>query len=73
MMSHAALLSKERRNRSYMVALKVKALPIRSFTPLCTQIDLVTMLDMSQGMTGEKFQMLKRVMRLVVSSLGPRD
>ncbi|CAL9069389.1 unnamed protein product, partial [Musa banksii] len=72
-MSQAALLSKEQRNQSYVVALKVKALLIGSFAPLYTPIDLVMMLDMSQGMIGEKFRMLKRVMRLVVSSLGPED
>ncbi|CAL9206955.1 unnamed protein product, partial [Musa hybrid cultivar] len=56
-----------------MIALKVKALPIGSFAPLCTLIGMVMMLDMSQGMIGEKFRMLKHVMRLVVSSLGPGD
>ncbi|CAL9069391.1 unnamed protein product, partial [Musa banksii] len=34
-------------NQSYVAALKVKALPIGSFAPLCTLIDLVTMLDMN--------------------------
>ncbi|CAL9206959.1 unnamed protein product [Musa hybrid cultivar] len=69
-MLQVTLLSKERRNQSYVVALKVKALPIGSFASLCTLIDLVTMLDINQGMTGVKFRMLKRVMRLVVFSLG---
>ncbi|URD97175.1 zinc finger family protein [Musa troglodytarum] len=72
-MPQAALLSEGRRHRSYVVALKVKAPPIGSFAPLRAPIDLVTVLDVSQGMTGEKLRMLKRAMRLVVSSLGPGD
>ncbi|CAL9109610.1 unnamed protein product, partial [Musa acuminata var. zebrina] len=47
-MSQAAMLSKERRHQSYIVALKVKVPPIRSLTPLYTSIDLVTMLDKSE-------------------------
>ncbi|URE22936.1 hypothetical protein MUK42_33374 [Musa troglodytarum] len=48
-MPQAALLLEERRHRSYVVALKVKAPSIGSFAP----INLVTMLDMNQGMTRE--------------------
>ncbi|THU44918.1 hypothetical protein C4D60_Mb02t12440 [Musa balbisiana] len=47
-----------------MVALKVKAPPIKPFAPLCAPIDL---------MTREKLRMLKRAMRLMVSSLGLGD
>ncbi|CAL9766882.1 unnamed protein product [Musa acuminata subsp. burmannicoides] len=47
-----------------MVALKVKEPPIGSFAPLYAPIDL---------MTGKKLRMLKRAMRLVVSSLGLGD
>ncbi|KAK6245827.1 hypothetical protein SCA6_008917 [Theobroma cacao] len=36
-------------------------------------IDLVTVLDVSGSMTGAKLQMLKRAMRLVISSLGSAD
>ncbi|ONK54842.1 uncharacterized protein A4U43_UnF10690 [Asparagus officinalis] len=36
-------------------------------------IDLVTVLDVSGNMTATKLQMLKRAMRLVISSLGPGD
>ncbi|CAL9052447.1 unnamed protein product [Musa banksii] len=72
-MPQAALLSEGRRHRSYVVVLKVKAPPIGSFAPLRAPIDLVTVLNVSQGMTGEKLRMLKRAMRLVVFSLGPGD
>ncbi|KAK6116185.1 hypothetical protein DH2020_008454 [Rehmannia glutinosa] len=36
-------------------------------------IDLVTVLDVSGSMTGAKLEMLKRAMRLVISSLGSAD
>ncbi|KAG6521883.1 hypothetical protein ZIOFF_019016 [Zingiber officinale] len=77
-MPQAALLSEGRRHRKYVVAIKVKAPPLRSAALLDqtsgrAPIDLVTVLDVSQGMTGEKLQMLKRAMLLVVSSLGPAD
>lgn len=58
----ATLLSEERRHRSYLVALKVKAPPIRSYTSNYAPIDLVMVLNMSEGMTGEKFRMLKYAM-----------
>ncbi|KAH9300837.1 hypothetical protein KI387_012420 [Taxus chinensis] len=36
-------------------------------------IDLVTVLDISGSMSGSKLQLLKRAMRLVISSLSPAD
>ncbi|THU73930.1 hypothetical protein C4D60_Mb04t28040 [Musa balbisiana] len=74
----AALLSEGRKHRNYVVAVKVKAPSIASARLLDTAsgrapIDLVTVLDVGQGMMAEKLQMLKRSMRLVVSSLGPVD
>ncbi|CAN6227479.1 unnamed protein product [Urochloa humidicola] len=73
----AALVSSGRRHGKYVVAVKVKApgLPRSSSSSAARRapIDLVTVLDVSQGMMGEKLQMLKRGMRLVVASLGPAD
>ncbi|XP_071363329.1 E3 ubiquitin-protein ligase WAV3 isoform X2 [Zea mays] len=71
----AALVSSGRRHGKYVVAVKVKAPGLRSSAaaPRRAPIDLVTVLDVSQGMMGEKLQMLKRGMRLVVASLGPAD
>ncbi|URD84365.1 hypothetical protein MUK42_05782 [Musa troglodytarum] len=46
-MPQTTLLSEERRHRSYVVTLKVKAPPIESFTPLRASINLVIMLNMS--------------------------
>ncbi|XP_035818931.1 protein binding protein isoform X1 [Zea mays] len=70
-----ALVSSGRRHGKYVVAVKVKAPGLRSSStaPRRASIDLVTVLDVSQGMMGEKLQMLKRGMRLVVASLGPTD
>jgi uncharacterized protein YegL len=69
----AALVSSSRRHGKYVVAVKVKAPPSSSSSPRRVPIDLVTVLDVSQGMMGEKLQTLKRGMRLVVASLGPTD
>ncbi|KAJ1269768.1 hypothetical protein BS78_06G002300 [Paspalum vaginatum] len=68
----AALVSSGRRHGRYVVAVKVRA-PGQAAAPRRAPIDLVTVLDVSQGMVGEKLQALKRGMRLVVASLGPAD
>ncbi|RWW59418.1 hypothetical protein BHE74_00033655, partial [Ensete ventricosum] len=72
-MLQATLLSEEWRHRSYVVAFKMKVLPIGSLAPLCASIDLVTVLNMSPDITKEKIWMLKHAMRLVVFSLGLGD
>ncbi|TVU06818.1 hypothetical protein EJB05_46853, partial [Eragrostis curvula] len=73
----AALVSSGRRHSKYVVAVKVKAPGLSSLSSSKQQrraaIDLVTVLDVSQGMMGEKLQTLKRGMRLVIASLGPAD
>lgn len=56
-----------------MVVLKVKIPLIGSFSPLRVLIDLVMILDVSQGMIWEKLRMVKHTMQLVVFSLGPGD
>uniref|UniRef100_A0ACD6ARW4 Uncharacterized protein n=2 Tax=Avena sativa TaxID=4498 RepID=A0ACD6ARW4_AVESA len=68
-----AMVSSGRRHGKYVVVVKVKAPGLRSSASRRAPIDLVTVLDVSQGMMGEKLQMLKRGMRLVVASLGPAD
>jgi uncharacterized protein YegL len=68
----AALVSSGRRHGRYVVAVKVKA-PSPLASPRRAPIDLVTVLDVSQGMVGEKLQALKRGVRLLVASLGPAD
>ncbi|CAL2235860.1 unnamed protein product [Prunus armeniaca] len=70
----SALLSSGRGFDTYVVALRVKAPPPPVFnTSRRVSIDLVTVLDVSGSMTGAKLQMLKRAMRLVISSLGSND
>ncbi|KAJ4964747.1 hypothetical protein NE237_016596 [Protea cynaroides] len=76
LMPEAAVVWVGRSHETYVVTLKVKA-PPRS-APLLepsrrAPIDLVTVLDISESMTGAKLQMLKRAMRLVISSLGSSD
>ncbi|XP_042520483.1 E3 ubiquitin-protein ligase WAV3-like [Macadamia integrifolia] len=83
LLPEAAVVSVGRSHETYVVALKVKAPPppARASTtaaPLLdpsrrAPIDLVTVLDVSGSMTGAKLQMLKRAMRLVISSLGSSD
>ncbi|KAK9271208.1 hypothetical protein L1049_026798 [Liquidambar formosana] len=83
LMPEAAVVSVGRSHETYAVALRVKAPPppaARNSTnaPLLdpsrrAPIDLVTVLDVSGSMTGAKLQMLKRAMRLVISSLGSAD
>lgn len=61
---------------TYAVALRVKA-PSASAAILSpthrAPVDLVTVLDISGSMSGAKLQMLKRAMRLVISSLSSAD
>ncbi|CAL1413269.1 unnamed protein product [Linum trigynum] len=67
----------------YAVALRVKAPPLLQASSNSAAailnpshrapIDLVTVLDVSGSMTGGKMLMLKRAMRLVISSLGSAD
>lgn len=81
-----AIVSVSRSHQTCALVLKVKAPPpppparsgANSASPLLdpsqrAPIDLVTVLDVSGSMTGAKLHMLKRAMRLVISSLGPAD
>ncbi|KAG4200500.1 hypothetical protein ERO13_A05G215800v2 [Gossypium hirsutum] len=84
-----AVVSVGRGYETYAVALKIKAPPppAKTLAPSRNSsnsashldpshrapIDLVTVLDVSGSMTGAKLQMLKRAMRLVISSLGSAD
>ncbi|OVA18965.1 zinc finger protein [Macleaya cordata] len=79
-----AVVSIGRNYETYALTVKVKAPPPppparnSNSAPLLdpgrrAPIDLVTVLDLSGSMTGAKLQMLKRAMRLVISSLGSSD
>ncbi|KAK6940292.1 von Willebrand factor, type A [Dillenia turbinata] len=75
----SALISVGRDHESYAVAFRVRVPSRSSYTaPIFkpgrrAPIDLVTVLDVSSGMNGAKLQMLKRAMRLLISSLGSAD
>ncbi|XP_002509994.2 E3 ubiquitin-protein ligase WAV3 [Ricinus communis] len=87
LLPEAAVVSAGRGYETYAVALRIKAPPPppqhspRSSSTTSSlldsahraPIDLVTVLDVSGSMTGAKLQMLKRAMRLVISSLGSAD
>lgn len=85
LLPESAMVLAGRNYETYAVTLQVKAPPPppqparnSSTAPLLdpshrAPIDLVTVLDVSGSMTGAKLQMLKRAMRLVISSLGSAD
>ncbi|CAJ1973965.1 unnamed protein product [Sphenostylis stenocarpa] len=79
LMPECAVISASRTHETYALVLKVKAPPPpspprNSAAPSQrAPIDLVTVLDVGGSMTGAKLHMLKRAMRLVISSLGPAD
>lgn len=79
-----AVISVTRNFATYALALRVKAPPPLQpahnrtngslLDPLHrAPIDLVTVLDLSGSMSGAKLQMLKRAVRLIISSLGSAD
>ncbi|XP_051150129.1 E3 ubiquitin-protein ligase WAV3-like [Andrographis paniculata] len=77
LLHEAAVISQGRTHGTYVVVLKVKAPapppPHARDAARRAPIDLVTVLDVSGSMTGVKLEMLKRAMRLVISSLGAAD
>lgn len=80
LLPEAAVVSVSSSHQTYAVALRVKAPPPpspaarnRGDSGHRAPVDLVAVLDASGSMTGAKLQMLKRAMRLVISSLGSAD
>lgn len=84
LMPESALISMNSDHQTCALVLKVKAPQLLQTTrksrhaPLLdasrrAPIDLVTVLDVSGSMMGGKMQMMRRAMRLVISSLGPQD
>ncbi|PKA63000.1 hypothetical protein AXF42_Ash007796 [Apostasia shenzhenica] len=75
----SAMVSSNRSHQSFVVIVKVKApgLPRRltpAVDPSCrAPMDLVTVLDVTGSMSPAKLLMLKKAMKLLVSSLGPAD
>ncbi|CAL5205301.1 unnamed protein product [Lathyrus oleraceus] len=79
LMPECAVVSVSRTHETYALVLKVKAPPpLRGGSSTLdpsrrAPIDLVTVLDVGGSMSSAKLHMLKRAMRLVISSLGPAD
>ncbi|KAL1349642.1 hypothetical protein HN51_026148 [Arachis hypogaea] len=75
LMPECAVITSSQSHETYALVLRVKAPP----PPSCSQIgasppvDLVTVVNVGAGMSGTKLHMLKRAMRLVISSLGSVD
>ncbi|GMH24649.1 hypothetical protein Nepgr_026492 [Nepenthes gracilis] len=69
----AAVIGVERNYETYAVVMKVSAPPAPANASRRAFIDLVTVLDVGGSMTMSKLQMLKRAMRLVISSLSSND
>ncbi|KAF8024717.1 hypothetical protein BT93_F1788 [Corymbia citriodora subsp. variegata] len=72
-----AVVSATKTHETRVMALRVKAPPApkhpRGSARSRAPVDLVAVLDVSGSMTGPKLQMLKRAVRLVISSLGSAD
>ncbi|KAK9072113.1 hypothetical protein SSX86_008545 [Deinandra increscens subsp. villosa] len=77
LVSEVAVISSTQSHETYAVVLRVKAPPpphgLNNASTRRAPIDLVAVLDVSASMGGAKLQMLKRAMRLVISSLGSVD
>ncbi|KAL0431423.1 UNVERIFIED_CONTAM: putative E3 ubiquitin-protein ligase EDA40 [Sesamum radiatum] len=68
--SEAAVVSVGKRSETYVVVLKIKA---PAATARRAPIDLVTVLNVSRNMTGDRLRLMKKAMRLMVSSLSSAD
>ncbi|KAE9609104.1 hypothetical protein Lal_00020381 [Lupinus albus] len=74
LMPECAIVSVSQFHETYALVLKVKAPPSPILDPSQrAPIDLVTVLGIGGTMTVAKIEMLKRAMRLVISSLGSSD
>ncbi|XP_019415908.1 PREDICTED: uncharacterized protein LOC109327289 [Lupinus angustifolius] len=74
LMPECAIVSVSQFHETYALVLKVKAPPPPILDPSQrAPIDLVTVLGIGGTMTVAKIEMLKRAMRLVISSLGSSD
>ncbi|KAK4748874.1 hypothetical protein SAY87_015460 [Trapa incisa] len=69
-----AVVSVNKSCGTYAVVLKVKAPPApATSSPARAPVDLVAVLDVSASMDGDKLHVMKRAMRLVISSLTDTD
>ena len=74
LMPECAVISASQSHETYALVLRVKAPPqLPSRSGAAQPVDLVAVVDVGSGMSGAKLHMLKRAMRLVISSLGSAD
>jgi hypothetical protein len=74
LLPEAAVVAVGKSYETYAVVLKVKAPPSPALNSACrAPIDLVTVLDVSTSMGVPKLKMMRRAMRLVISSLCATD
>ncbi|CAN4079855.1 unnamed protein product [Withania somnifera] len=73
LLPEAAVVSVGRSYETYVIILKLKAPPALARTARRAPIDLVMVLDVSGKMKPQNIQMMKRAMRLVISSLSSSD
>lgn len=73
LLPEAAVVSVGRSYETYVIILKLKAPPALARTARRAPIDLVMVLDVSGKMKVQNIQMMKRAMRLVISSLSSSD
>ncbi|XP_009596778.1 E3 ubiquitin-protein ligase WAVH1-like isoform X1 [Nicotiana tabacum] len=73
LLPEAAVVSVGRSYETYVIIFKLKAPPVLARTARRAPIDLVMVLDVSGKMKPQNIQMMKRAMRLVVSSLSSSD
>ncbi|KAJ4771854.1 Zinc finger (C3HC4-type RING finger) family protein [Rhynchospora pubera] len=71
----AALVSSGRRHMSYVVAVRVKAPPVRSASEAASRapMDLVAVLEVSPEMSADKLLTLKQTIRPIIASMGLAD
>ncbi|ESW28433.1 hypothetical protein PHAVU_003G286100 [Phaseolus vulgaris] len=68
----AAIVASNRTSETYVALFKVMATP-RNAAASRPPVDLVTVLDVGNTVSGKELQMLKRSMQVVISSLGSAD
>lgn len=73
LLPETAVISSSRNYETHAIVLRAKAPPMPEKSQGRAPIDLVTVVDVSRKMSTEKIQMMKRTMRLIISSLSPSD
>ncbi|KAL5099997.1 hypothetical protein RYX36_004324 [Vicia faba] len=76
LMPETAVVAANRNYETYAVVLKMRPSNLTAVSYKAARrapVDIVTVLDVGGGMSGEKLRLLKNTMRIVISSLTPTD